>query len=110
METSPFLHPNFIATVFAGVVALVVWFIRLESKAAANKLSIDRIDKEIERLKLEIEDHRQNAEIHFDKRITQQVDGRYNDRFRRLENDIHEIKEILMGFKRDFARGREDEP
>lgn len=81
--------------ILGGLIALVVWFIRLEAKAGANQAAIGKIEKEIERLTLQIEEHKIDSRIHFDERIAGQVDLRYNEKFNRVEADIHEMKTML---------------
>lgn len=96
MET-PFLHPGFLMTVGCGVIGLIVWLIRLESKVNANDKELRRLDHNNEETWKEFDSHRSNGTIHFDQRLAQEVSARQGERMGRIENDVKEIKEMVKG-------------
>lgn len=78
-----------------GVIGFIGWLIRLESRVNTNSGSMAEI-KEI------LQSHRENDDIHFNMRVSEQVDKRNEQRFRMIENQLKEINRKL-----DHLAGRE---
>lgn len=95
MEYSPFLDPRFLLAAGAMVIALVGWFIRLESKTVTNNQTIVRLEGEINSLWKEFETHRLNQDIHFNLRISQQVEQGNERRFQTIERQLTQINDKL---------------
>lgn len=95
METSPFLHPAFLFSVLGSLIALVAWFIRLESKINTNAALLSRVEHDLNKVENQFEAHRQNQEIHFNLRINQQVEKANDRRFATLEEELKEINRKL---------------
>ena len=91
MDITPFLQPGFLLSFFGAVITLVIWSIRLESKTKGNEKDNQRLENEFKDLRKEVKDHRENQEIHFDERITKQVDKANEHRFETIEKQLGEI-------------------
>lgn len=95
MDLSPFLHPGFLVTVLLTVVSYVAWQVRLEGKISSNTTSIIRNEAELKDVWKEFEEHRLNADIHFNLRVSQQVDQGNERRFNHIERQLTEINTKL---------------
>lgn len=92
---SPFLDPRFLFPLIISVIGLIGWFVRLESKTVTNAQAMFRIEKEQSDHWKEFEAHRMNQDIHFNLRISQQVEQGNERRFQTLERQLMQINEKL---------------
>ena len=106
METSPFMDPRFLIGVaallltgFIALIGLIVWLVRLESKVGANEKATGKQEVSLERLWDEFEQHKANAEIHFNKRLADEVERRHTENMTRMQTDISEIKTMVKEIK-----------
>lgn len=95
MDMSPFLHPAFLVTVLVTLVSYVAWQVRLESKISSNTSLITRLERELENIWKEFEAHRLNSDIHFNVRISNQVEQSNERRFQHIEHQLREINTKL---------------
>lgn len=95
MDWNAFSHPGVLLTVLGVLVSIVVWFVRLESKANSNVRDLDTLHDEFKDLRSVVSTHRENAEIHFNLRLHQEIERRQDDRFRRVEGRLGHIEEKL---------------
>ncbi|MCW5959281.1 MAG: hypothetical protein KIS76_03910 [Pyrinomonadaceae bacterium] len=95
MELAPYLHPAFLFTVAAALVGYVAWQIRIESKVAANAGAIGRLETELHELRSAFDKHQLNADIHFNLRISTQVEASNERRFTHIEQQLKQINDKL---------------
>ncbi len=91
MDLTPLTHPAFILSFVSAVIGLIVWLVRLEGKISANETNIGRLDKEYEKCVGDLEKHRTNADIHFNLRVSNQVEQANERRFSTIEHQLTEI-------------------
>ncbi len=109
MESNAISQIGALATVLgilASLVGVIFWFARLEGKVsklaeareedkkARHVRELER-DVKIEKLEAQLAAHRENAEIHFNLRLHQEIERRQDDRFRRVEGRLGHIEEKL---------------
>lgn len=92
---NPFLDPRVLIPLAAMTITLIAWFVRLESKTFANASSIERIERAAEALWKEFEIHRLNQDIHFNLRVSNQVEQSNERRFGTIERQLTEINTKL---------------
>lgn len=92
---SPFLDPRFLFPLIVSVIGLIGWFVRLESKTVTNSQAIIRLEKEVSDIWKELESHRMNQDIHFNLRISQQVEQGNERRFQTIERQLSQINDKL---------------
>lgn len=106
MDWNAFSHPGVLLSAITVLVALVTWLVRLESRqkeilqsrvddAAERERRDNAQDARIEKLDAQLTTHRENAEIHFNLRLHQEIERRQDDRFRRVEGRLGHIEEKL---------------
>jgi len=91
MDFSPLTHPAFILSAASAVIGLIVWLVRLEGKISANETNYARLEKEYEKVAADLEKHRTNADIHFNLRVSNQVEQANERRFTTIERQLSEI-------------------
>ncbi len=95
----------FLAILLAGI-GFIVWLVRLEGKVTTQATLSERLEKDFEKqdaelkcenekLKKQIADHRENTNVHFDYRISKEVDKRNEQRFVTIELSLINISEKL---------------
>lgn len=90
-ETSPFLDPRVLIPLIVTAVTLIFWFARLESKTSANAEEIKRVQTDADSLWNQFETHRLNQDIHFNLRVSNQVEQSNERRFGTIERQLQEI-------------------
>jgi predicted HicB family RNase H-like nuclease len=95
MDWSQVLNPSLLMTVFVAIVGFVVWLVRLEGKVSNATNTNEQQQKTIDKLAGELEHHRFNDEVHFNRRITQEVEKSYDRRFGAIEKQLGEISTKL---------------
>lgn len=95
MDLPPFSHPTFLLSLAATIVGLIIWFVRLEAKTATNANNIERLEKELKEVYEDFDKHRLNQEIHFNLRISQQVEQGNERRFATIEKQLEAINNKL---------------
>lgn len=95
MENSPFLDPRVLIPLIVAVVTVIFWFARLESKTTANGNALARLENEVEGLWKDFETHRLNQDIHFNLRVSNQVEQSNERRFGTIEKQLNEINQKL---------------
>lgn len=100
MEWTMFMTPAFIVPIALGLIGFIIWLVRLEGKNSQNAGAMAKIEKEIEKLQLEIEAHRSNQDIHFNIRIAEEVDKRNEERYANIKEsiaDLHRKFNLMTG-------------
>lgn len=103
---SPFLQPGFLLTVVLSLIGFISWLVKLERRNAVLEKEVVRLEKDCEKaaaenekdlkeIKTELTEHRMNADIHFNQKVSEQVDRRNELRFQQIENHISEMKQML---------------
>lgn len=95
MDWTVFSHPGFVLSLISALVVLISWFIRLEAKIQANANAIARGEHDFKQLQHEFEQHRLSQDIHFNQRISQQVEAGNERRFSTIENQLTQINHKL---------------
>lgn len=95
MESSPFLDPRVLIPLAGMAITLIAWFVRLESKTSANSDCLKRAEKDQEAFWKEFELHRLNQDIHFNLRVSNQVEMGNERRFGTIEKQLTEINTKL---------------
>ena len=95
METSPFFDPRVLIPLAISIVGLVAWFIRLEAKTQSNVVEIGRLERETDAMWKDFETHRLNQDIHFNLRVSNQVEQSNERRFGTIEKQLSEINSKL---------------
>jgi len=93
MDWNAFSHPGVLLTVIGVLVSIVVWFVRLEGKVNEGGQDFDTLHDELKELRTVVNTHRENAEIHFNLRLHQEIERRQDDRFKRVEGRLGHIEE-----------------
>jgi hypothetical protein len=95
MDLTQFATPTFVAIVVSALIGLVV-------KATRLQTNYESLAKDHSELKAKVDAHLMNTEIHFNLRISQEVDKRNEHRFETIEDQLKEINRKL-----DHIAGRE---
>ena len=88
MDLTQFVTPTLVALVVSAIVGLIVKATRLQS-------SVTELTKSNSELKGIVDAHRMNTDIHFNLRISQEVDKRNEHRFETIEDQLKEINRKL---------------
>jgi hypothetical protein len=80
-----------LGAILVPVIGGVVWLVRLEGKVSHTAAINEQQQKTIDKLAAELEHHRFNEEVHFNRRISQEVDKSYDRRFGAIEKQLGEI-------------------
>jgi len=88
MDIAQFATPTFIIAVISALVGLVVKATKLQTK-------VDDLSRELTKLESIVDVHRMNNDIHFNLRISQEVDKRNEHRFETIEDQLKEINRKL---------------
>ena len=89
------LDPRFLFIVVTAVITLVGWFVRLEMKTVQNSTEMTTVKSEIATISKDHEAHRMNQDIHFNLRISQQVEQGNERRFVTIERQLGQINDKL---------------
>lgn len=92
---SPFLDPRFLLPLLLSVIGLIGWLVRLEAKTIGNVQIATKLEQENAALWKELENHRLNQDIHFNLRISQQVEQANERRFTTIEKQLAQINDKL---------------
>ncbi len=95
MDWSPFMTPTVFVTIGLAAIAFIVWLVRLEAKNSGTKEAITKLEKEIEKLELQLKVHETDRTIHFDSKITEQADKLIDHRLKTMEKGIEDIQRKL---------------
>lgn len=95
MESSPFLHPGFIVPAVAGLIGFISWLIRLEAKSTANAVANAKLEAENSQIWGELERHKENQDIHFNQKVSAEVEKANARRFETIESELKDIKGML---------------
>ena len=95
MESSPFLHPAFLLTAGSLIVGVIIWLVRLEGKATAALTENQRLERENAQIWSEIERHKDNQDIHFNQKVSAEVEKGNTRRFETIEHQLTEINSKL---------------
>lgn len=90
-----FNHVGALLSLAIALIGFVGWLIRLESVASQTR-------QDVSELKQSFNAHRDNSDIHFNIRVSEQVDRRNEHRFKTIEDQLHEINRKL-----DHMAGRD---
>jgi len=86
-----FLTPSVIAILGSAVVGLIVKAVRLQTNVDALTRNDAEQDESIKNLTASLLAHSNNADVHFNLRISQEVDKRNEQRFVTIERQLGEI-------------------
>lgn len=100
MESSPFLHPGFIVPTVMGLIGFIAWLIRLEGKVAQALIANAKLESENEKLWSELERHKENQDIHFNQKVSAEVEKGNTRRFETIEHQLGEINRKLDSLTR----------
>lgn len=100
MESSPFLHPGFIVPAVAGLIGFISWLIRLEAKSTANAVANAKLEAENSQIWGELERHKENQDIHFNQKVSAEVEKGNTRRFETIEHQLGEINRKLDSLTR----------
>ncbi len=95
MDLTSLTHPAFILSFASAVIGLIVWLVRLEGKISTTETNVGRLEKEYEKVVSDLEKHRTNADIHFNLRVSNQVEQANERRFGTIERQLTEINAKL---------------
>lgn len=109
MDLTNYMTPAVVVTVALAAIAFIVWLVRLEGKNSATVTAIEKIEKEIEKLELQLKVHESNQDIHFNKRIADAIEERDELRFKQMEIGIETLKVSMADIHRKLNHlgGRE---
>jgi hypothetical protein len=96
MDATTLFHPAFIVPTALGLIGFIAWLIRLEGKVSAAQ----KLETEITQLWGEIERHKENQAIHFNKDLSSAVERGNARRFETIESELKEIKGMIKELKR----------
>lgn len=77
------------------VVGSVIWAVRLEGRLEAKREQIARLEKELTEARTILDVHRTNQDVHFNLRVSNQVDQSNERRFQTIETQLKEINSKL---------------
>jgi len=97
MEATQLLTPTVIVALVGAVVGLIVKAVRLQTKVDNQGHEIIDLGKENAATRALLDAHKDNENIHFNLRISQEVDKRNEQRFTSIETTLREIKEMVRG-------------
>lgn len=95
MDASPFSDPRVLIPLGLAIITLIAWFVRLEAKNQATAVEAARLEREFNDLWKEFETHRLNQDIHFNLRVSNQVEQGNERRFLTIERQLTEINTKL---------------
>ena len=95
MESSQVFSPAFVFTLIIAAVGFVAWLIRLEGKATAALTANGKLEGEIAQLWNELERHKENQDIHFNQKVSAEVEKGNTRRFETIEHQLGEINAKL---------------
>lgn len=95
MEISPLTLISITFPIVVAAIGFVVWLIRLEGRHNQNEKTLIRLETDSSDLWKVIEEHRLNADIHFNLRVSSQVEQSNERRFQTIENQLKEINQKL---------------
>lgn len=83
-----------------GLIGFIAWLIRLEGKVAQALVANARIEAEIDKLWGEHERHKENQDIHFNQKVSAEVEKGNTRRFETIEHQLGEINRKLDSLTR----------
>lgn len=86
---------SLLVLLLSSIIGFVVWLVRLEGKATMNAANNARLEAELAAAFKEIETHKDNADIHFNLRVMNQVEKGNEQRFHTIETQLGEINRKL---------------
>lgn len=92
MELTNIATPAFLIPIVAAIVGLIVKAVRLQVKVDGHAEEINRLREQSAEQKGTLDAHRDNDDIHFNRRLQQEVESRQNDRFLRVEQRLGHIE------------------
>lgn len=88
-------HPAVIITLAGAFISLIFWFARLEGRINQTVVDIEALDEVLAEVNERLSEHERNSDIHFNLRISQEVDRRNEQRFQTIERQLGEINRKL---------------
>lgn len=99
-EIRDVLPPAVIVTLIGVIVGLIIRATRLATRVETIESEmVDRVESE-HALRKDLDAHITRSEVHFDQRLAREIEARQNDRFTRIEGDLHEIKDMVKEIAR----------
>lgn len=102
MDFTYFGHPAITVAVVSALVGLIVKAVRLQSKVDGQTEEIKQLTSTVAEQKGVLNAHKDNSDIHFNLRLSQEVDRRNEQRFVTIEGQLKDINRKL-----DEMAGRE---
>lgn len=91
MDFTTFTTPTVFVALISAVVGLIVKAVRLQSKVDGQQEDIKQLTATQVELKATLHAHKDNGEIHFNERVSREVDKRNEQRFSTIEGQLREI-------------------
>lgn len=95
MDLTQYVTPTILLAAVSAIVGLIVKAVRLQSKVDKQDEEIGELNKISAEQKGKLDAHTTNADIHFNRRLAEEVEKRQGDRMQRMEQDLHEIKDLV---------------
>lgn len=83
-----------------GLIGFIAWLIRLEGKVAQALIANAKLEAENEKLWSELERHKENQDIHFNQKVSAEVEKGNTRRFETIEHQLGEINRKLDSLTR----------
>lgn len=79
----------------SGLISGVIALVGIISYLTQFKPRMDSLEKNNEQLWEVVQAHKENESIHFNEKVTKQVDEKYNQRFQTIENTLGKLDEKI---------------
>lgn len=119
---SPFLQPGFLLTLALAIIAFITWLVKLERRNAVLERDQTRLENDIEKLtthfenelkkqevecetqlkemRLELRNHLSNTDIHFNIKVSEQVEKRNDLKFGQIDGELKTLhQQMEKGFE-----------
>lgn len=91
MDFTTFTTPTVFVALISAVVGLIVKAVRLQSKVDGQQEDIKQLTATMAETKATLVAHKDNSDIHFNERVSREVDKRNEQRFTTIEGQLREI-------------------
>lgn len=95
MDLTQLVTPTILLAAVSAIVGLIVKAVRLQAKVDKQDEEIGELNKVSAEQKGKLDAHTANTDIHFNRRLADEVEKRQADRMERMEKDLHEIKGLV---------------
>ena len=95
MEFTNIFQPAVVITLAGAIIGLIVKAVRLTTRVEDLEEFKVQLSIELEKCRGDFRQHIEKGEVHFDKRLAQEIADRQKDRMDRMQNDINDIKTMV---------------